>query len=46
MLLIFRDVTFEVNGSQRIIKVKDNKSGVKSSARVKAQPGVAGSVGA
>ena len=40
-----RDVTFEMNGAQRVIKVKDLKSGVVTTARPRADPRIAGSIG-
>ena len=41
-----KDVTFDLNGSQRIVKVRDEKSGVKTDVRPRADPRIAGSVGA
>ena len=40
-----RDVTFEMNGAQRVVKVKDLKSGVVTTARPRADPRIAGSIG-
>lgn len=41
-----RDVIFDLNGAQRVIKVKDKKANVKVVARPKADKGRLGSVGA
>ena len=41
-----RDVTFDLNGSNRIVKVRDNKAGVATKARTKADSRIVGSVGA
>jgi len=41
-----RDVIFEMNGSQRTVKIVDANSGIESKVRVKADPAVLGSVGA
>ncbi|KAG5187976.1 putative carboxylase [Tribonema minus] len=41
-----RHVVFELNGQQRIIKVKDNAVGATATHRAKADPSNAGSVGA
>ena len=41
-----RDVIFELNGQQRVIKVKDKKANVHVTVRPKAEVGKAGSVGA
>ena len=41
-----RDVSFEMNGATRVVKVKDVKSGVSVAVRPKADPRIAGSIGA
>ncbi|KAG5179986.1 putative carboxylase [Tribonema minus] len=41
-----RQVVFELNGQQRIIKVKDNSVGASATRRGKADPSMIGSVGA
>jgi pyruvate carboxylase len=41
-----RQVVFELNGQQRVIKVKDDKIGSKNVQRVKADLSKKGSVGA
>ncbi|CAM9237187.1 unnamed protein product [Phaeothamnion confervicola] len=41
-----RQVVFELNGHQRVIKVRDRKVGAEVAARPKADPNVIGSVGA
>ena len=41
-----KDLFFEMNGSQRVVKVRDNKAGTVSMTRPKADPRIPGSVGA
>jgi pyruvate carboxylase len=41
-----RDVIFDLNGRQRVVKVKDETAGVVSTAKPKANLAIAGSVGA
>lgn len=41
-----RDVIFELNGRQRVVKVKDETAGVSTATKPKAIVGIAGSVGA
>jgi pyruvate carboxylase len=41
-----RDVIFELNGRQRVIKVKDDNAGVTTTAKPKANLAIAGSIGA
>jgi pyruvate carboxylase len=41
-----KDLFFEMNGSQRIVKVRDLKAGMAVAARPKADPRIKGSVGA
>jgi pyruvate carboxylase len=42
----FKDITFDLNGSNRIIKVRDSKAGSAVKERSKANPRIKGSVGA